>query len=249
MSVIWDINARRIAGIRSWVLGSVWKDGILAFVSMVPVAAVTYLSTWTGWFLSKDAYDRHWAATNPAGPWGWVPDSLRSLWHYHSTAYSFHTGLGSDHPYKANAWSWFVMGRPTSFYVRTTRTATADAQWTSAPPPHEPWQSADLVGRLAGHLVPDRPVDCQAGLAGRAILCGFAAGFVPWLFYPGRTIFFFYAIAYEPFMILAIVLVLGMVMGKSRSPWRRQQGAVSWASSWSWQLPSAPTSTPSGLRR
>ena len=73
MSVIWDMNARRIAGIRYWVLGTVWKDGILAFVSMVPVAAVTYLATWTGWFLSKDAYDRNWAATNPSGTVGLDP--------------------------------------------------------------------------------------------------------------------------------------------------------------------------------
>ena len=72
--------------------GGILKDGMLAFASIVPVAAVTYLATWTGWFLSSDAYDRNWAKTNPGGAWGWVPDSLRSLWHYHLTAYDFHPG-------------------------------------------------------------------------------------------------------------------------------------------------------------
>ncbi|WP_425863718.1 dolichyl-phosphate-mannose--protein mannosyltransferase [Arthrobacter sp. TWP1-1] len=228
MSVIWDMNARRIAGIKFWVAGAIWKDGIVAFVSMVPVAAVTYLATWTGWFLSKDAYDRHWAASNPAGPWGWVPDSLRSLWHYHSTAYSFHTGLGSDHPYKANAWSWFVMGRPTSFFVKNFENGdggcTVDkctAAVTSLGNPLIWWGGSLALLFLIGVWIAKR--DWRAG----AILLAFAAGFLPWLFYPLRTIFFFYAIAYEPFMILALVMVLGMVMGKiGDPPWRRQQGAA-----------------------
>ncbi len=228
LSVLWDMNARRTAGIRYWMAGAVWKDGLLAFASMVPVAAATYLATWTGWFAAKDSYDRHWAESNPSTAWGWIPDSLRSLWHYHSTAYSFHTGLGSDHPYKANAWSWFVMGRPTSFYVKNFENGdagcTADkciSAITSVGNPLIWWGGSLAVLFLVGVWIAKR--DWRAG----AILAGWAAGFVPWLFYPERTIFFFYAIAYEPFMILAIVMVLGMVMGKvGDPPWRRQQGAV-----------------------
>ncbi|MHA7177619.1 dolichyl-phosphate-mannose--protein mannosyltransferase [Arthrobacter sp. Sr24] len=228
MTVLWDMNARRIAGIRYWISGAVWNDGVLAFVSMVPVAAATYLASWTGWFRSTDAYDRNWAATNPSGTWGWIPDSLRSLWHYHFTAYNFHTGLGSDHPYKANAWSWLVMGRPTSFYVQnyengdggcTVEKCTAAV--TSVGNPLIWWVGTLAILFLIGVWIAKR--DWRAG----AILAGFAAGFLPWLFYPSRTIFFFYAIAYEPFMILAIVMVLGLVLGKaSDPPWRRQQGAI-----------------------
>ncbi|PYI37341.1 phospholipid carrier-dependent glycosyltransferase [Arthrobacter psychrolactophilus] len=228
LSVLWDMNARRIAGIKFWIAGAIWKDGILAFVSMVPVAAATYIATWTGWFLSKDAYDRNWAATNPAGPWGWVPDSLRSLWHYHSTAYNFHTGLGSDHPYKANAWSWFVMGRPTSFYVKNFENGDGGcavdkctAAVTSLGNPLIWWGGSLAILFLIGVWIAKR--DWRAG----AILLAFAAGFLPWLFYPLRTIFFFYAIAYEPFMILALVMALGMIMGKlGDPPWRRAQGAT-----------------------
>ncbi|MFC8302361.1 dolichyl-phosphate-mannose--protein mannosyltransferase [Specibacter sp. NPDC057265] len=228
MSVLWDMSARRIAGIRHWVVAAVWKDGLLAFVSMVPVAAATYLASWSGWFLSKDAYDRNWAAENPAGAWGWVPDSLRSLWHYHSTALNFHTGLSSDHPYKANAWSWLVMGRPTSYYVENYENGDGGcgvdkctAAITSLGNPLIWWAGTLALLFLVGVWITQR--DWRAG----AILCGFAAGFVPWLFYPERTIFFFYAIAYEPFMILAVVLVLGMVLGRPGDPpWRKQQGAL-----------------------
>ena len=228
MSVVWDMSARRIAGIKYWASGAILKDGLFAFVSMVPVAAVTYLATWTGWFLSSDAYDRKWAASNPSTTWGWIPDSLRSLWHYHSTAYNFHTGLSSDHPYKSNAWSWLVMGRPTSFYSEYPtlgeRGCTVDkcaVMITSLGNPLIWWGGSLAILFLIGVWIFRR--DWRAG----AILVGFAAGYVPWLLYPERTIFFFYAIAYEPFMILAITLVLGMVMGKvSDPPWRRQQGAI-----------------------
>nr|WP_237759904.1 phospholipid carrier-dependent glycosyltransferase [Arthrobacter alpinus] len=228
MSVVWDMNARRIAGIKYWVMGAVWKDGIVAFVSMVPVATATYLASWTGWFRSTDAYDRHWAQENPSTTWGWVPDSLRSLWHYHYTAYNFHTGLASDHPYKANAWSWLVMGRPTSFYVKNYENGDGGcavekctAAITSVGNPLIWWAGTLALLFLIGVWIAKR--DWRAG----AILVGFAAGFLPWLFYPMRTIFFFYAIAYEPFMILAIVLVLGMILGKiGDPPWRRTQGAI-----------------------
>ncbi|WP_026553826.1 phospholipid carrier-dependent glycosyltransferase [Arthrobacter sp. 35W] len=228
LTVLWDMSARRIAGIRHWMAAGAVKDGVFAFVSLVPVAAATYLATWTGWFLSSDGYDRKWAATNPGGIWSWIPDSLRSLWHYHSTAYNFHTGLGSDHPYKANAWSWFVMGRPTSFYTdypkNGERGCTVDscaAVVSSVGNPIIWWSAAAAILFLIGFWALRR--DWRAG----AILVGFAAGYLPWLLYPNRTIFFFYAIAYEPFLILAVVLVLGLVLGKSTDPpWRRQQGIL-----------------------
>ena len=36
---------------------------------------------------------------------------------------------------------------------------------------------------------------------------GIIAGLVPWFFFQKRTVFTFYAIAFEPFMILALVLL------------------------------------------
>ena len=228
LTVFWDLNARRIAGIRYWIAGGILKDGLGAFASLVPVAAVTYLATWTGWFLASDSYDRNWAKSNPAGPWGWVPDSLRSLWHYHSTAYSFHTGLSSDHPYKANAWSWLVMGRPTSFYTdypkHGEKGCVADscaAVVTSLGNPVIWWSAALAAVFLLVYWAARR--DWRAG----AILAGLGAGYLPWLLYPNRTIFFFYAIAYEPYLILALVLVVGLVLGNAGHPsWRRKQGAL-----------------------
>ena len=120
------------------------------------------------------------------------------------------------------------MGRPTSFYVQNYENGEAGcaaekctAAITSVGNPLIWWAGTLAVLFLIGYWIAKR--DWRAG----AILAGFAAGFLPWIFYPTRTIFFFYAIAYEPFMILAIVLVLGLILGKvADPPWRRQQGAL-----------------------
>jgi dolichyl-phosphate-mannose--protein O-mannosyl transferase len=228
MSVFWDLGARRAAGIRYWFSAGVFKDGLPALVTVVPVAAATYLASWTGWFLSSNAYDRHWADRNPAGPWGWIPAPLRSLWHYHTTAYAFHTGLDSDHPYKANAWSWLVMGRPTSFYAdyptqghKGCSVSECASVVTSLGNPAIWWSATLAAVFLIVYWAAKR--DWRAG----GILAGMASGFLPWLLYPDRTIFFFYAIAYEPYLILGLVMVLGLILGRPADPpWRRQQGML-----------------------
>jgi dolichyl-phosphate-mannose-protein mannosyltransferase len=81
---------------------------------------------------------------------------------------------------------------------------------------------------LIGDLVFSRPArrDWRAG----AILLGVLAGWLPWIWYAwhdNRTEFFYYAVAFEPFMIIAIVLCLGLIIGPTRAaPGRRAIGAV-----------------------
>jgi dolichyl-phosphate-mannose--protein O-mannosyl transferase len=54
------------------------------------------------------------------------------------------------------------------------------------------------------------------------ILTGIAAGYLPWLLYLGRTVFQFYTIAFEPFLVLALVAAIGMLLGSPRDPERRR---------------------------
>ncbi|GAC1605772.1 MAG: phospholipid carrier-dependent glycosyltransferase [Pseudarthrobacter sp.] len=226
LTVLWDLNARRVAGIRGWVSGGIIKDGLPAFVSMVPVAALVYTATWTGWFLSKDAYFRHWAENNPAAGWGWVPGPIRSLAHYHLEAYKFHQGLSSEHPYEASAWSWLVMGRPTSFYYQQPSPETlecAAARCASAilsvGNPLIWWSAAIALVVLLFWWAGRR--DWRAG----AVLAGVAAGYLPWFMYPERTMFFFYAVSFEPFLILSLAYCLGLLLGREGDPlWRRRSG-------------------------
>ncbi|MGO4583046.1 dolichyl-phosphate-mannose--protein mannosyltransferase [Arthrobacter sp. 2RAF6] len=226
LTVFWDMSARRIAGIRSWPSAGIIKDGIPAFFTMIPLAGAVYLSTWTGWFLSKDAYYRHWADTNPSDTWGWIPGPLRSLAYYHMEAYNFHQGLSAPHPYSASPWTWLVMGRPTSFYYESPKQGTP---------------GCDLPNCTSAILSVGNPViwwgatialfvvlfwwagrrDWRAG----AILASVAAGYLPWFMYPERTMFYFYALSFEPFLVLALVYGLGLVLGRSGAPpWRRRSG-------------------------
>jgi dolichyl-phosphate-mannose-protein mannosyltransferase len=54
-----------------------------------------------------------------------------------------------------------------------------------------------------------------------------AAGYLPWFLYEERTIFSFYAVVFSPFIVLAVTMVLGVILGPvGTSAVRRTRGAV-----------------------
>jgi dolichyl-phosphate-mannose--protein O-mannosyl transferase len=223
MTVLWDLGARRTAGVpRPW-LSTLVRDAGPAFVSLVVVAAAVYLLSWTGWFLGgKDAYLRDWAATNPGN--GLVPDALRSLWHYHQDAWRFHTGLHSFHPYRSNPWGWLVLARPVSYYYQSTVSGQGpcDADQcsqaiTALGTPAIWWASVAALAVVAYLWLGRR--DWRAG----AILSGVAAGYLPWFFFQGRTVYSFYAVVFLPWLVLAITLCLGLLLGPADAPERRRR--------------------------
>ena len=60
-----------------------------------------------------------------------------------------------------------------------------------------------------------------------AILAGIAAGWVPWLLYLDRTIFTFYVVVFVPFVVMAVAMTLGTIIGPADAPARRRRdGAV-----------------------
>ena len=64
--------------------------------------------------------------------------------------------------------------------------------------------------------------DWRAG----AVLLGVLAGWGPWFPLVSRTKFYYYALEFEPFLILSIVLCLGLILGPaSASALRRSTGA------------------------
>lgn len=223
-TVFWDVALRRRAGsTRPW-----WRlvltDGLVAFVKIVPTALVVYVSTWVGWFRSTDGYYRDWAVENGSGP---LPHAIQSLWHYHVEAYKFHVGLSSPHDYQSNPWSWVWQWRPTAFYytgaeISCGPTATKCSQavlslgnliiW---------WGGAMAISVLAFHWLLRR--DWRAG----AIMAGLIGCYFPWFAYQGRTIYQFYAVAFEAFIVLGFVYALGLIWGsRDASPARRRTGLI-----------------------
>ncbi|KAB7743486.1 phospholipid carrier-dependent glycosyltransferase [Nostocoides sp. F2B08] len=224
MTVWWDMGARRAVGVRHWARAAVLKDGLYAFVALVPTALVVYVASWTGWFRSANGYQRDWGAQNPSTAFGWVPDSVRSLWRYHQDAYSFHIGLRSDHPYETNPWGWLVQGRPTSFFYEGPKqgedgcTVTLCSKAITSVGTIPIWWLATIgIVFLLYHWALRR--DWRAG----AILAGFAALYLPWFSYQERTIYTFYAVAFVPWVVLSATFMLGLVLGSSTAPWWRRQ--------------------------
>lgn len=225
MVVLWDIHARRLVGIRRSVRAGLLRDGLPAMIRVLPLAAATYVASWSGWLGSSGGWGRQWHVENPAeGLAVLVPGPLRSLWNYHVSATDFHTGLDSGHDYASSAWTWPFMGRPVSMHYESVDTGEI----------YEPSQlvcSADGCSSAVVDLA--NPVVWWAGTialmvvlvlwAGRrdyrygAILSGVMAGWTVWLFFPDRTMFFFYTISYHPFVILALTAVAGLLLGVGTS--------------------------------
>ena len=223
MTVLWDMGARRVAGVHRPWLGALVRDAAPAFASVVGLALGTYLLTWSGWFAGgEDAYLRDWAVANP-GP-AVVPDALRSLWHYHQQAFSFHVGLQAHHAYQSNPWGWLVLARPVSyFYEGPTlgeRGCDVDqcSQAVTALGTPVIWWASLLAIPVLCYLWAARR-DWRAG----AVLGGVAAGYLPWFFYQDRTMYSFYSVAFVPYIVLAVTMCLGLVLGGQRASSRRRQ--------------------------
>jgi dolichyl-phosphate-mannose--protein O-mannosyl transferase len=229
LSVCWDVSARRAAGVRHWLVGGFGRDGVQALASTVVLMPTVYVATWTGWLLSQNGWNRQWAQDNPGtSGWTWVPAVLRSLWHYHQETWAFHVGLTSPHGWQANPWAWMVLGRPTLFFFDThgdgqagCHVETCRQMITALGNPLIWWAGTLALGVLLFRWALSR--DWRAG----ACLIGIVGGYLPWFAYQQRTIFEFYAVAFAPWVVLAVTYCLGLVLGPRGAPeHRRRLGAT-----------------------
>ncbi len=214
LTVAWDVTARRTAGVPRWLAGGVLRDGVPAFAAMVPVAAAVYVVGWSSWFRTPGAYLRDWAATHPGEGVTWLPETLRSWWHYHGQMWTFHRGLTSEHTYEAHPLGWPVQWRPTYFFYETPVPAQAacgadrcSVAVTALGNPVLWWLASALALVAVWAFVRHR--DWRAAAA----LSGVVAGWVPWLGLAHRTIFTFYSVAFAPWMVLLVTWGLSRALG------------------------------------
>ncbi|MEV7341392.1 phospholipid carrier-dependent glycosyltransferase [Streptomyces sp. NPDC093544] len=231
LALLWDVGSRRVAGARHPYQAVLKRDTGITFLATVPVVIATYLISWTGWILSPDngkgGYFRNWAVTDgKGGSFTWLPDWLRSLWHYENQVYDFHVGLSSPHPYQSNPWSWIVLGRPVSYFYESPAPGKdgcpTDAgekcarEVLALGTPLLWWAACFAILYVLWRWAFRR--DWRAG----AIACGIAAGYLPWFLYQERTIFFFYAVVFVPFLCLAVAMMIGAIIGPPGSTERRR---------------------------
>jgi len=155
-----------------------------------------YFSSWVGWFSSSRGWARDYSS-----------NTFASFFHYHSQMLGFHTSLVEKHSYQANPWSWLVMGRPTSFYYQSPKTCGADncAQEVLAlGTPFLWWLGVIALAVVFGFWIRSL-AQKRYEPSLNIIVAGMTAGYLPWFFFQERTVFSFYAIIFQPFLILAII--------------------------------------------
>lgn len=220
-TLVVDAIARRRAGIPFWVSGTIFRQGPVTFLLTIPVAVAVYLASWTGWFVTDGGYNRGWADEQGnawVGALAWVPHSIQSLWHFETAVYQYHVGESRPHPYQANPLTWLFLVRPTSMYYESVG-STQGQSITGIANPMIWWAATAAVFYLLYRLIRRR--EWQVGL----ILAGVAAGYLPWLLYLNRTVFQFYTIAFEPYLLLALTFVIGLMLGTRDDPrWKRESG-------------------------
>jgi dolichyl-phosphate-mannose--protein O-mannosyl transferase len=173
---------------------------ILQF-GVIPVSV--YLASWSGWFVSTRGWARDYST-----------NAFNSFIYYHQQMFNFHTGLTEKHTYEANPWSWLIMGRPTSFFYESPKGCGAPScsqEVIALGTPLLWWLGVAALSLVFGlwirsfftHLFDP---------AVTIIVAGMAAGYLPWFFFQERTVFTFYAIIFQPFVILALVFAARSIL-------------------------------------
>jgi dolichyl-phosphate-mannose-protein mannosyltransferase len=225
LTVAWDIGARRAAGYIAPWRGALVRDGKWLPVTFAALPAAAYLASWSGWLASPYGYDRNWAALHGNNTPIW--SALDSLYQYNKYMLQFGLGLTTGHPYKSQPWTWLMISRPVSFYYATPKTCgvpNCSQEVLAIGTPLIWYASIPVLLTLLVWWLARR--DWRAG----AVLMGVAAGWLPWFWFAlhdHRTEFYFYAVTFDPFLVMGITLCLGLIIGPARaSPVRRGLGAI-----------------------
>ena len=221
MSLLWDACARRTTGVRRPWAGTVARDLGPAAWAMALVPVGSYLAAWWAWLDSETGIDRHVVGDEIGtdGMFSFVPAALRALWYYSAAVLNYHEGLftpAQPHPWESKPWSWPMGLRPMLYYyesgaatagcgqqdcVATVMLVGTPALW---------WVALPVLGWALWRAAsgPDRRY--------AAALVGYAAGWLPWFLNIQRQMYFFYMTPVAPFLVIAVTLALGEVLGQAR---------------------------------
>ena len=229
----WDIGARRTAGLRSFVRGGLRETRWLP-VTFLAIPLAVYIATWSGWFATSTGYYRDYARPTACTPRSSRPCTRcssttcrrsASAWACDArtrTSRSRGTGCWSPGRSPSSTSATPARWRGPSHYCPSGYTG---AEWSqevlAIGTPAIWWGSMLALLFCLGWWLLHR--DWRAG----AVLLGVIAGWLPWFPLVSRTKFYYYALEFEPFLILSIVLCLGLILGPATaSALRRSTGAL-----------------------
>lgn len=216
--VIWDVTARRSAGVTKSLRAVLRRDLLPSFWSLAVVPVIVYVGSWWAWFASETAWARHLTGNIVTSFLQWQQQMLN----FHSTLRT-PTVVAQRHPWESKPWSWPMGTRPVLYYVQGGADATGcngvtdcvkrifligtPSMWWLALPVLF-WSLWRIIGRQDWRYA--------------AVVAAYAAGYLPWFFNLERQMYFFYMTPVAPFLILAITLVLGDVLAKRTAGVERQ---------------------------
>jgi dolichyl-phosphate-mannose--protein O-mannosyl transferase len=145
---------------------------------------------------------------------------------YQWEIWNFHSHLDAAHPYLSRPWGWLLLARPVAYFYASPHTcgaASCSQEVLGIGTPALWWVSIPALVLVLWRVV--AKFDWRA----TAILLAFLAGYLPWFYedHEHRTMFLFYLLPSLPFMVLAVTMGVGVVLGhRTASQRRRAIGAV-----------------------
>jgi dolichyl-phosphate-mannose--protein O-mannosyl transferase len=229
MTLAFDIAARRQYRVpRPW-LGTLRRDTVPAAYALGVIPLSIYLASYARWFAAETSVYRY-EVGRTIGEGGLLPDAIRSLWYYTASVYRFHSGLtnaaGNHHPWESKPWTWPMSLRPVLYAIDQQNVPGCGAESCV--------KAVMLVGTPTMWFI---AVPVLVWAVWRTfvrhdwryavVLVGYSAGFLPWFFDIDRQMYFFYATAMAPFLVMLIALILGDVLYQPRqNPERRTLGLI-----------------------
>lgn len=221
LCVFSDLALRRKYGIRRYIVGTLIRDTPAALASLVAVPIMIYVWSWRAWFASETAVYRHAKVDGTIGEDSWLmhlPEPVAGWFYYHLSVLDFHASLtssgGHHHPWDSKPWAWLAGARPILYYSSTDLECSGGGEcrkmlylfgtpaiWWLVVPAVLWGLWSLIIRRNRAFLIP---------------LVGFAAGFLPWLAAFDRQMYFFYATAFIPFVIVLLALALGQMVGHGK---------------------------------
>lgn len=221
LCVFSDLALRRKYGIRRYIVGTLIRDTPAALASLVAMPVMIYVWSWRAWFASETAVYRHAKVDGTIGEDSWLmhlPEPVAGWFYYHLSVLDFHASLtssgGHHHPWDSKPWAWLAGARPILYYSSTDLECSGGGEcrkmlylfgtpaiWWLVVPAVLWGLWSLIIRRNRAFLIP---------------LVGFAAGFLPWLAAFDRQMYFFYATAFIPFVIVLLALILGQMVGRGK---------------------------------
>ena len=194
LAVVVDIFFRSQFQPKRIFSGHIIKDWWLLFIQLPLTAFLIYLLSWTGWFVSSIGWGRNISQ-----------NAFISLYEYHREIWNFHTSLTQEHNYEAYAAGWLILLRPTAFYYEETNLNCAadlcSSEILAMGNPAIWWVGVIALISLLVWFIRQPKFEISI------ILVLFLAGWLPWLGYPDRPTFYFYAIVMMPFIAIALAFL------------------------------------------